>query len=289
MIGAELPLPLHIFFTRKGATLIMSDQNYIKYDIKDHIAVVTLDRPPVNAFCETMRVELAEFFESLNKRTDIYCVILRAEGKGFSGGHDLNESKARATDPTMGRRIQETISRATKAVYNCRVPVISAVHGYVVGMGFAFATISDIIVASDDARFMFPEVKVGTVGGPFWFKRVVPDKIARYHFYTGNPISAQDMVKYGAVLKVVPKEELLDCAMGIAKEIAEMYPPSVWASKMVITEGEKEVQDVVDISDRMRHRGNEELLGGDPNKQEMRLALLEHRKPVYDLSYFANK
>ena len=97
------------------------------------------------------------------------------------------------------------------------------------------------------------------------------------------------MVRYGAVLKVVPKEELFDCAMGIAKEIAEMYPPSVWASKMVITEGEKEVQDVVDISDRMRYRGNEELLGGDPNKQEMRLALLEHRKPVYDLSYFANK
>jgi len=264
----------------------MGEHNYVKIEIQDHIAVVTLDRPPVNAFCEEMRIDIAEFFESLNKRTDVYCVILRAEGKGFTGGHDLTESKKRTEDPSWGPRIQQTISRATNAVYNCRVPLICAVHGYVVGMGFAFATISDVIVASDDARFMFPEIKVGTVGGPFWFKRIVPDKVARYHFYTGKPIAAADMVKFGAVHSVVPKDQLLDTAMGIAKEIAEMYPPSVWASKMVITEGEKEVQDVVDISDRMRHRGNNEILGGDPNKGEMIRAFLEKRKPVFDLSYF---
>jgi len=265
----------------------MGVHNYIDIKIEDNIAVVTINRPPVNAFCEEMRNDISEFFESLNSRTDVYAVILRAEGKGFSGGHDLEES--RSTDPELRKRIIPTISRSTNAVYNCRVPVIAAVHGYVVGMGFAYASIADIIVASDDARFMFPEIKVGTVGGPFWFKRIVPDKVARYHFYTGKPIAAADMVRYGAVHSVVPKEQLLDCAMGIAKEIAEMYPPSVWASKMVITEGEKEVQDVVDISDRMRYRGNNELLAGDPNKQEMIRAQLEHRKPVYDLSFFANK
>jgi len=267
----------------------MGEHNYVTIKVEDHIAVVTINRPPVNAFCEEMRLDLSEFFESLNKRTDVYCVILRAEGKGFSGGHDLTESRKIADDPGMVDRIQATISRSTTAVYNCRVPVIAAVHGYVVGMGFAYASVCDVIVASDDARFMFPEIKVGTVGGPFWFKRVVPDKVARYHFYTGKPISANDMVKYGAVHSVVSKDQLLDEAMKLAKEIAEMYPPSVWASKMVITEGEKEVQDVVDISDRMRTRGNEELLAGDPNKQEMIRALLEHRKPVYDLSFFEGK
>jgi len=265
----------------------MGVHNYITIKEENHIAVVTINRPPVNAFCEEMRNDISEYFESLNRRTDIYCVILRAEGKGFSGGHDLEES--RSTDPELRKRIIPTISRSTTAVYNCRVPVIAAVHGYVVGMGFAYASIADVIVASEDARFMFPEIKVGTVGGPFWFKRIVPDKVARYHFYTGKPIYAADMVKYGAVHSVVPKDQLLDAAMAIASEIAEMYPPSVWASKMVITEGEKEVQDVVDISDRMRYRGNNELLAGDPNKQEMIRAQLEHRKPVYDLSFFENK
>ena len=113
------------------------------------------------------------------------------------------------------------------------------------------------------------------------------------------------IIRYICILKKVKQEiayqihaideldaqdkELMDAAMSVAKEIAEMYPPSVWASKMVITEGEKEVQDVVDVSDRMRHRGNNEILGGDPNKGEMVRAFLEKRKPVYDLSYFANK
>ena len=58
---------------------------------------------------------------------------------------------------------------------------------------------------------------------------------------------------------------------------------------MVITEGEKEVQDVVDISDRMRHKGNNEILGSDPNRAEMVRAQLEHRKPVCGLSYFQKK
>jgi phenylalanyl-tRNA synthetase beta chain len=114
-------------------------------------------------------------------------------------------------------------------------------------------------------------------------------EVKLFDIYTGKPIPAAEMVQYGAVHSVVPKDQLLDCAMGIAKEIAEMYPPSVWASKMVITEGEKEVQDVVDISDRMRIKGNRVLLADDPNKGEMIRAQLEHRKPVYDLSFFQNK
>ena len=264
----------------------MGEHNYVTFTVEDNIGVVTLNRPPVNAICEEIRLDLIEIFESLNNRTDVYCVILRAEGKGFTGGHDLKEGRA---NPEIKARTKETISRSTQAIYNCRVPIIAAVHGFVIGMGLAYSSLCDIIIASEDAQMCFPEVKVGTVGGPFWFKRIVPDKVARYHFYTGKPISAKEMEKYGAVLKVVPKEELFAAALEVAKEIAAMYPPSVWASKMVITEGEKEVQDVVDVSDRMRHRGNNEILGADPNRSEMVRAQLEHRKPVYDLSYFQNK
>ena len=267
----------------------MGEHNYVTFTVEDHIGVVTLNHPPVNAFNEEMRLDIAEIFESLNKRTDVYAVILRAEGKGFSGGRDLHEAQARFGNPEVEARHVAQISRSTNAVYNCRVPVIAAVHGFVVGMGLAYVTLCDIIVAAEGSRFMFPEIKVGTVGGPFWFKRIVPDKVARYHFYTGTPIYAPEMEKYGAIHKIVPHEQLFDAAMEVAKEIAEMYPPSVWASKMVITEGEKEVQDVVDISDRMRYRGNHELLGNDPNKAEMNLAQIEHRKPVYDLSFFEGK
>ena len=258
---------------------------FVKFEVNDHIGVVTIDHPPVNAVCESIRLDLIDIFESLNTRTDVYCVILRAEGKGFSGGHDLKEVRT-TKDPGLAKRIQPTISRSCTALYRCRVPVIAAVQGYVIGMGFAYASLCDIIVCSEDAQFKFPEIYVGTVGGPFWLKRIVPDKVARYHFYTAEPLTAQDMVKYGAVQKVVPREQLFDAAMEIAKKIAKKYPPSIWASKMVITEGELEVYDVVDVSDRMRLRGNNELLGNDPNKRELAMSQLEHREPVFDMAPF---
>ena len=254
---------------------------YVTFTVEDHIGVVTIDHPPVNAVCESIRMDLIEIFESLNTRTDVYAVILQAKGPGFSGGHDLKEVRE-TKDPGLAARIQPTISRSCTAIYRCRVPVIAAVHGYVIGMGFAYASVCDIIVASEDASFKFPEVNVGTVGGPFWLKRIIPDKLARYHFYTATPLTAKRMEELGAVQCVVPKDQLFDAAMNIAKAIAKKYPPSIWASKMCIIRGELEQYDIVDVSDRMRLYGNNELLGNDPNKRELAMAQLQHREPVFD-------
>ena len=258
---------------------------FVKFEVQDHIGVVTIDRPPVNAICESIRLDLREIFESLNTRTDVYCVILRAEGRMFCAGHDLKEA-GQSKDPNFRSRVNPTINASFDALYRCRVPVIAAVHGHVIGMGFAYASLCDIVVASEDALVTFPEITVGTVGGPFWLKRVVPDKIARYHFYTATPFTAQEMLRYGAVNKVVPKEQLFEAAMEMAKQVAKQYPPALWATKMVITEGELEQYDVVDLSARMRERGNNDLLGNDPNKAELGRAKLAHREPVFDMEYF---
>ena len=71
---------------------------FVKFEVQDHIGVVTIDRPPVNAVCESIRLDLREIFESLNTRTDVYCVILRAENRCFSAGHDLKEAGIRIMD-----------------------------------------------------------------------------------------------------------------------------------------------------------------------------------------------
>jgi len=258
---------------------------FVKFEVKDHIGIVTIDRPPVNAVCESIRLDLREIFESLNSRIDVYCVILRAENRCFSAGHDLKEA-GQSKDPDFRKRVNPTIDASFHALYRCRVPVIAAVHGHVIGMGFAYASLCDMIVASEDAVFNFPEISVGTVGGPFWLKRVVPDKVARYHFYTAKPFTAQELERWGAIHKIVPKEELFDTAMELAKEIAKSYPPALWATKMVITEGEIEQYDVVDLSSRMRERGNTQLLGPDPNRAELSRAKLAHREPVFDMAPF---
>ena len=160
---------------------------FVKFEVQDHIGIVTIHRPPVNAVCESIRLDLIEIFEGLNKRIDVYCVILRTIGPGFSGGHDLAESSGKNA---YKYSIPRTINHSCDAIYRCRVPVIAAVHGYVIGMGLAYASICDMIVASDDASFKFPEINVGTVGGPAWLTRIMSEKMARYYLLTGEKISA---------------------------------------------------------------------------------------------------
>lgn len=257
---------------------------FVKFEVIDHIGIITIDRPPVNAVCESIRVRLREIFEELNTRTDVYVAILRAEGRMFTAGHDLKEAGQR-NDPEFTKQINPTIDASFRALHRCRVPMVAACHGHVIGMGFAYASLCDVVVASDDALFNFPEITVGTVGGPVWLSRIVPEKVARYHFYTATPFTAEELKHWGVVHEVVPKEKLFDTAMAIAKQIAKQYPPALWASKMTMIESELEQYDVVDLQSRMRKRGNEELLGPDPNRTECGRAKLEHREPVFDLSY----
>ena len=256
---------------------------FVKFEVVDHIGIITIDRPPVNAVCESIRVGLTEIFEELNTRTDVYCCILRAEGRMFSAGHDLKEA-GQSKDPEFRKRINPTIDASFRALHRCRVPMVCACHGHVIGMGFAYASLCDVVVASEDALFNFPEITVGTVGGPVWLMRIVPDKVARYHFYTATPFTAEELKHWGVVHEIVPKDQLFDAAMAVAKKIAKQYPAALWASKMTMIEGELEQYDVVDLQSRMRKRGNEDLLGPDPNRTECGRAKLEHREPVFDLS-----
>ena len=144
---------------------------FVKFEVQDHIGIVTIDRPPVNAVCESIRLDLREIFESLNTRTDVYCVILRAENRCFSAGHDLKEAGIRSKeDPEFRSRVNPTIDASFHALYRCRVPVVAAVHGHVIGMGFAYASLCDVVVASEDASFNFPEIS--TSGVPPTFARM---------------------------------------------------------------------------------------------------------------------
>ena len=259
---------------------------FVKFEVQDHIGIITIDRPPVNAVCEALRVGLTEVFEELNTRTDVYVAILRAEGRMFTAGHDLKEGALHKGDPEFFKRVNPTIDASFRALQRCRVPIVAACHGHVIGMGFAYASLCDVVVASEDALFNFPEITVGTVGGPIWLKRIVPDKVARYHFYTATPFTPQELKHWGVVHEIVPREQLFDAAMAVAQKIAKQYPPALWAAKMTIVRSELEIYDVVEQQSRLREWGNGTLLGPDPNRGECARARLEHREPVYDPAPF---
>ena len=118
-----------------------------------------------------------------------------------------------------------------KAVYECSVPVIAAVNGFCVGGGVGLVGNADCVVASDDAYFGVPEVNQGALGAATHMARLVPQHMMRTLYFTARTIKAADLVQFGSVLEVVPREELLGAALRVAADIAAKDTRVIRAAK----------------------------------------------------------
>ncbi len=136
---------------------------------------------------------------------DTRVVILRAEGKGFQAGVDIKELAADPTNESL-IGVNRGCYEAFGAVYDCEVPVIAAVQGFCMGGGVGLAGNADIVVASDDATFGLPEVDRGALGVATHLARFVPQHKLRAMFLTGTTISSQQLLAYGTVERVVPRD-----------------------------------------------------------------------------------
>jgi len=186
--------------------------------------------PPVNALTVAQWFELADTITALGRDPKVRVVVLRAEGKGFNAGVDIKEmQKTTGFDALIGAN--KGCFAAFAAVYDCPVPVISAVAGFCVGGGIGLVGNSDIIVASDDAFFGLPEVDRGALGAATHLARLVPQHKMRAMVYTSATATAAELHAFGSVLKVVPRAELRDAAMEIAAGIADKHPTVIRAAK----------------------------------------------------------
>ncbi|MCG7344052.1 enoyl-CoA hydratase-related protein [Sporosarcina sp. ACRSL] len=194
---------------------------FVSLEVENHIGVVTLHREPINAITFDMYEEIRDTFTAINVMDDVRVVILRAEGRMFSPGGDVNEFK------TLQDRFSEyidTVKISIDSVYNCHVPVVGVIHGAALGSGMALAACCDILVASDDAVFGIPEIKVGIIGAGEFADLLVPRKVLNYMALTGNPITAQEIQQYGGIHKVVPREELMNAALEVVDELLQVGP-----------------------------------------------------------------
>ncbi len=185
----------------------------------DAIRVVTVDHPPVNALPVQGWFDLAAALDEAAADPATHVVVLRAEGKGFNAGVDIKEmQRTEGFDALIGAN--RGCFAAFKAVYECSVPVIAAVHGFCVGGGVGLVGNADCIVASDDAYFGIPEIDRGALGAATHLARMVPPHLMRTLYFTGRTITAQDLVPHGSVLEVVPRDRLDEAALSVAGEIA---------------------------------------------------------------------
>lgn len=200
--------------------------------IKDGIAEMIFDHPPVNAFDSQGWYAIAEEVENLGANPDVRVIVIAANGKGFCAGVDIKEVAAhpeRIVDLNKG-------NYATfKAIHLNPRPVIVALHGFVLGGGIGISGAADIIIASECTTFGVPEVDRGAMGGGAHLQRMFPVQKVRYMYFTGEMIDVHEAYRLGAIEKVVSRERLLDTARETAGAVAAKSPQMIRLAKEALT------------------------------------------------------
>jgi len=198
----------------------------------DGVAEVVLDAPPVNALNSASWYALAAEIEALGRRAGVRVIVIRAQGRGFCAGVDIKEL---AADPSLIVQVNAGNYATFKAIHLNPVPVIVAVHGFVLGGGIGMCGAADIVIAADNASFGLPEVDRGAMGGAAHLQRMFGVQKTRYLFFTGEMIGAPEALRLGAIERVVAPEQLRETAMGIAAKIAAKSPAMIRIAKEALT------------------------------------------------------
>jgi enoyl-CoA hydratase len=243
----------------------------IRSSIERGIAEVRLDHPPVNALDSNGWNCLAEVIRSHGADEAVRVVVIAADGRGFCAGVDIKEL---AKDSRLITRVNKGCYDTFAAIHDCPVPVIAAAHGFVLGGGIGIVGSCDIIVASDDATFGLPEIDRGALGAASHLLRMFPIQKVRRMLYTGQPISAQEAYRLGALESVVSRDELMPTARAIAESIAAKSPKAVRLAKESLNGIE-----LLDIKKSYRFEQGFTLeLYTSPDSQKARDAFVEKRE-----------
>ena len=197
----------------------------IKFQMEGEIGFIILSRPEKrNALSMNLMAEMIDLLQSIKKDSRIRAVIIKAEGSVFSSGHDLSEMLD--GDAAFYRSVFNTCTEMMEAIRDLPQPVIAQVQGMATAAGCQLVATCDLAVASQEARFATPGVRIGlfchTPQVPL--SRAIGRKRALEMLLTGRPISADEAERYGLVNRVVPANRLAEETLGLAKHIAQASP-----------------------------------------------------------------
>jgi len=196
----------------------------IEIEVKDHIALVTMNAPPVNAASPAFMEEMIAMFDRISDLDDVRVAVLTGAGKVFCAGVDIKSRAVKQFEPGerwAGARLARELSYS---IIECKKPVIAAVNGPALGAGLAIAVSCDILLCSENASFGLPEVDVGLMGGGKHTMRVCGHSLTRRMMLTGYRVPGAELYRRGIVEECLPKEELLGAAMEMARVIAAKSP-----------------------------------------------------------------
>lgn len=253
------------------------DGEVIKCAVKDHIALVTMDRPPVNAVNAQFHEELMRLFDALSDRDEVRVAILTGAGKMFCAGADIKARVAHEPQPGDFWQHSRRAREAFHSILECRVPVIGAINGPALGAGLGIVASCDILIASENALLGLPEINVGLLGGGRHAMRLFPHSKTRRMMFTGQRLTGADLYRLGVVEECVPADKLMDTAMALAEEIAGKSPVAIRLAKHALNTIE-----FMSLRDGYRFEQNMtgELSKYEDSREAMR-AFVEKRPPVF--------
>jgi enoyl-CoA hydratase len=203
----------------------------IHYGKHGRIAEILFDHPPVNAFDSAGWASIPGLIHRASADEDIRCVLIRAEGRGFCGGVDIKEMQAHPERITM---LNNGNYLTFKAIRDCAVPVVAALHGFVIGGGVGIAGASDALIAAEGAYLSLPEIDRGAMGGAAFLQRMLPAQKMRASFFSAGRVPVEELWRFGSVEKMVPLDRLRDEAMAFCEIIASKSRAALVLAKQAL-------------------------------------------------------
>jgi enoyl-CoA hydratase len=251
-------------------------EEILKLEVSDHVAVVTLNRPPVNALNRAMRDAIIDVFDAISERDDIRVAVLTGAGKAFCAGADLKDRPDNSRTGAFSAHNRVTRETAN-AIRECAKPVIAAVNGAALGAGLGLMAACDIYLAAENAMFGMPEIDVGLAGGGAMLRTIFGRSAMRMMMYTGERLSGAELYRRGIIEKATTPEALLPEALKIAERIANKSPLAINYAKTSAN-----MVDLMPQRDAYRFEQNFTVaLSRTEDAKEARMATLEKRKPVF--------
>ena len=229
----------------------MIDFETVRFRKENGIATIVLNRPNVlNAMNKQLWRDLQSALNDAREDTAIKVVVITGEGRAFSTGADLKDSKNRTNE--QYRDYLEALQEVSRQIIRFDKPTIAAVNGYALGSGYELALACDIRIASTEASIGSPEARVASsiTGGAF---RLIQDLVgpgkAKELLFTADSIDGREAERIGLVNKAVPPERLMDEAYDMARRIAENSPFSLKMIKrgLHLAQGEISLEGLMDF------------------------------------------
>jgi enoyl-CoA hydratase/3-hydroxyacyl-CoA dehydrogenase len=215
------------------------EYQYLTYRIMDRMAWITMNRPEkLNAINRPLWRELQRALQEADADDGLSVIVLTGAGKAFCAGDDIGDL-ARLKDPEDAKDLfLNCIYGFVNCLFRLQKPLLSAVNGLAYGGGCELVVLTDIAVASENARFALPEGRIGGLPPMFavFGPPVVGIRATQELLLTTESISAQRALEIGLVNRVVPQEKLLDCIREITWQILKSSPISLRIIKETVNQ-----------------------------------------------------